>query len=436
MPREMDDVHGRNHTAPNNPPRPLVEHHRQHCGPIGARASARIAIASGRSPGHGRGSAGYETGQERSIVAGVDHLRATLYLLRPLLLVGAAAVLLVACERDVETVAQEARPVRTITVDQRDGGAPVVLTGRIEAEDEVALAFRISGRVIENNMKLGDRVQPGQIVARLEPHNQLNALRAAQASLAAANALLVRARNQFARQETLVRQGWTSKKAYDSAKQEMQVAQSQVEIAGAQVKDAQDLVSYTELKADGPGVLTEIGPRAGEVVQAGQMIVRLARDGGRDAVFDAPARLLRSAPKDGEITVNLADDAAVRTTGRVRAVAPQADPITRTFTIKVALKKPPDAMRLGATVNGHIQLKADAVIEIPATALVKADRDSAVWIVDASSLTVSMRPVDIVRYDPEKILISRGLEPGQIVVTAGVHALHPGQKIRLLEPRP
>jgi RND family efflux transporter MFP subunit len=206
----------------------------------------------------------------------VDHLRATLYLLRPLLLVGAAAVLLVACERDVETVAQEARPVRTITVDQRDGGAPVVLTGRIEAEDEVALAFRISGRVIENNMKLGDRVQPGQIVARLEPHNQLNALRAAQASLAAANALLVRARNQFARQETLVRQGWTSKKAYDSAKQEMQVAQSQVEIAGAQVKDAQDLVSYTELKADGPGVLTEIGPRAGEVVQAGQMIVRLA----------------------------------------------------------------------------------------------------------------------------------------------------------------
>jgi RND family efflux transporter MFP subunit len=366
----------------------------------------------------------------------VDHLRATLYLLRPLLLVGAAAVLLVACERDVETVAQEARPVRTITVDQRDGGAPVVLTGRIEAEDEVALAFRISGRAIENNMKLGDRVQPGQIVARLEPHNQLNALRAAQASLAAANALLVRARNQFARQETLVRQGWTSKKAYDSAKQEMQVAQSQVEIAGAQVKDAQDLVSYTELKADGPGVLTEIGPRAGEVVQAGQMIVRLARDGGRDAVFDAPARLLRSAPKDGEITVNLADDAAVRTTGRVRAVAPQADPITRTFTIKVALKKPPDAMRLGATVNGHIQLKADAVIEIPATALVKADRDSAVWIVDASSLTVSMRPVDIVRYDPEKILISRGLEPGQIVVTAGVHALHPGQKIRLLEPRP
>jgi RND family efflux transporter MFP subunit len=361
---------------------------------------------------------------------------ARLCLLRPLVVTAATVVLLAACERDAETVAQEARPVRTVTVDKREGGTPVVLTGRIEAENEAALAFRISGLVIENNMKLGDRVQPGQIIARLEPHNELNALRTAQASLAAANALFVRARNHFARQETLVRQGWTSKKAYDEAKQELQAAQSQVETARAQLKVAQDVVSYTELKADGPGVLTEIGPRAGEVVQAGQMVVRLARDGGRDAVFDAPARLLRSAPKDGEVAVSLADDAAVRTTGRVRAVAPQADPVTRTFTIKVGLKKPPDAMRLGATVNGHIHLKADAVIEIPATALVKADREPAVWVVDASSMTVSMRPVDIVRYDPEKILISRGLDAGEIVVTAGVHALHPGQKIRLLELQP
>jgi RND family efflux transporter MFP subunit len=366
----------------------------------------------------------------------LHHLRATLLAPWLPIVMAAGATLLVACEREVETVAQEARPVRTITVDKRDGGAPVILTGRIEAEDEAALAFRIAGRVIENTMKLGDRVRPGQVVARLEPHNELNALRAAQASLAAANALLVRSRNHFARQETLVKQGWTSKKAYDAARQELQAAQSQVETAGAQVKVAQDLVSYTELKADGPGVLTEIGPRAGEVVQAGQAIVRLARDGGRDAVFDVPARLLRSAPRDGEIAVSLADDTGVRTTGRVRAVAPQADPVTRTFTIKVALKKPPDAMRLGATVNGHIQLKADAAIEIPATALVKADREPAVWIVDASSLTVSMRPVDVGRYDPDKVLISRGLDAGEIVVTAGVHALHPGQKIRLLEPSP
>jgi RND family efflux transporter MFP subunit len=352
------------------------------------------------------------------------------------ILIALTAALLVACEREVETTAPEIRPVRTITVDKRDAGLPVVLTGRIEAQDDVALAFRISGRIVETKWRLGDRVRPGQIVARLEPHNELNALRSAQASLAAAKAQLVRARNQFARQETLLTQGHTTRVNFDQAKQELQAAQSQVDTAEAQVKIAQDMVGYTELKADGPGVLTDIGPGVGEVVQAGQMIVRLARDGGRDAVFDAPAQLLRSASKDAEVTVTLADDASVQVEGWVREVAPQADPVTRTFKVKVGLKMPPDTMRLGSTVNGHIRKNPEAIIEIPATALVKENRDPAVWIVDASTLTVSMRGVDVARHEPEKVVISRGLEPGEIVVTAGVHALHPGQKIRLLGSQP
>jgi RND family efflux transporter MFP subunit len=351
-------------------------------------------------------------------------------------LIALTASSLVACEGEVETAAQETRPVRTITVDKRNTDVPVLLTGRIEAEDEPVLAFRLSGRVVENNLKIGDRVRPGQLLARLEPHNELNAVRAAEASLAAAKALLVRTRNHFSRQETLLRQGHTTRTNYDHAKQEMQSAQSQVDTAEAQLKVARDQLSYTELKADGPGVLTAVGPRAGEVVQAGQMIARLARDGGRDAVFDAPARLLRSASKDTEITVSLPDDPTVKTAGRVRAVSPQADPVTRTFKVKVGLKKPPAAMLLGATVNGHLRMNADAAIEIPATALIRSNRDPAVWIVDASTLTVSMRAVDVVRHEPETVVISRGLAPGEIVVTAGVHALHPGQKIRLLGSPP
>jgi RND family efflux transporter MFP subunit len=350
----------------------------------------------------------------------------------PAVLATIAVAALAACEREAETVTPESRPVRTITVDKRSAAAPVILTGHIEAADQAALAFRISGRIVESKLKLGGRVRPGQVVARLDPHKELNALRTAQAAVAAAEAQLVRARNHFARQESLVAQGWSPKKKFDEAKQELQAAQSQVDTAEAQLKIAKDVVSYTELKADGPGVLTEIGPGAGEVVQAGQMIVRLARDGGRDAVFDAPARLLRSASKDDEVVVSLADDATVRTTGRAREVAPQADPVTRTFKIKVGLKKPPAAMRLGATVNGHIRPNAELIIEIPATALVKGNRAPAVWIVNASTLTVSMRAVDVARHEPDKVVISRGLDPGEVVVIAGVHSLHPGQKIRLL----
>ena len=132
------------------------------------------------------------------------------------------------------------------------------------------------------------------------------------------------------------------------------------------------------------------------------------------------------------ITVSLTDDPTVTTTGRVREVSPQADPVTRTFEVKVGLTDPPAAMRLGATVVGQLQLDTAPVIEIPATALTEFDRQPAVWVVDPSRLTVSLRNVEVLRHDPATVAISEGLDTGEIVVTAGIQALHPGQKIRLL----
>jgi len=344
----------------------------------------------------------------------------------------APALLLVACQREAETAAPAARPVRTITVEKRTAGVPLSFSGRIEAEDEVALAFRISGRLLESNGKLGDRVQPGQVMARLESQNELNALRQAQAGLAAAQGQLTQARNHFDRQETLLAQGWTTRANYDVATQARQTAQSQVDAAEAQLKTAHDLVSFTELTADAPGVITAIGPSAGEVVQAGQMMFRLARQEGRDAVFDVPAQLIRSAPSDPQITVSLADDPTVTARGRVREVAAQANAVTRTFEVKVGLTEPPPAMRLGATVIGRLETNAGPIIEIPATALTRSNQQPAVWIVDPASRTVSMRNVDVLRFEQAKVVVSQGLDSGEIVVTAGVQALHPGQKIRLL----
>src|SRR5215469_13091823 len=255
-----------------------------------------------------------------------------------------APTLLTACHRETETAAPVVRPVRTVTIEKSKAGTQLTFTGRIEAEDEVSLSFRIGGRLLENNGKLGDRVQTGQIVARLESQNEMNGLRQAQAALAAAQGQLVQARNQFERQQTLFAQGWTTNVNFDQAKQAHQTAQSQVDAAEAQLKIAHDQVSFTELKADAPGVLTAIGPAAGEVVQPGQSIVRLARKDGRDAVFDIPAQTIRTAPANPEITVNLTDDPSVTARGRVREVAPQANPVTRTFEVKVGLTDPPPAM--------------------------------------------------------------------------------------------
>nr|WP_028161482.1 efflux RND transporter periplasmic adaptor subunit [Bradyrhizobium elkanii] len=345
----------------------------------------------------------------------------------------ASSLVLAACERETETAAAPTpRPVRTITVVKRETGTPLTFTGRIEAEDEVSVAFRISGRLLANDTKLGDRVKAGQVLAQLESQNEMNGLRQAQAALAAAQGQLTQARNHFDRQQTLLAQGWTTQANFDVASKAQQTAQSQVDAAEAQLKSAHDLVSFTELQADAPGVITATGPRAGEVVQAGQMIARIARQDGRDAVFDVPAQLIRSASPNPQITVRLTDDPKVTAQGRIREVAEQANPVTRTFEVKVGLTDPPAAMRLGATVVGQVQTNAGPMIEIPSTALTRMNQQPAVWIVDPSTSTASIRNVDVARFDEAQAVISQGLDTGEIVVTAGVQALHPGQKVRVL----
>jgi len=348
-------------------------------------------------------------------------------------LAAALSLPVIACRSEPPQAAPEIRPVRTVTIEKRDTGVPVVLTGSIRAQDEAPLAFRVSGRMIERRVNLGDRVQRGQVVARLETQNEQNALRQARANLAAAQGQLTNARNNLRRLEPLAARGAASQAELDQGRESFQTAQSQVEAADAQVKFAQDQLGFTELTADAPGVITAVGAEPGEVVSAGRMIVSLARLGARDAVFDVPGPVIRSAPKDPKVTVTLQEDPAVMTVGRVREVAPQADPVTRTFEVKVGLTDPPTAMRLGATVSGRMDVDPAAVIDIPASALTTTNKQPAVWIVDPATSTVSLRPIDVLRFDPDAVVVSKGLAPGDVVVTAGVQALYPGQKVRLLQ---
>jgi membrane fusion protein, multidrug efflux system len=326
----------------------------------------------------------------------------------------------------------EARPVRTITVEHKADGGMVSLTGQIRAKDQVALAFRLDGRMIERPVNVGDVVKAGQVVAHLDPQNQQNSLRSAQADLASAEAVLTQARLAFGRQQKLLADGWTTRARFDDAEQALATAQAQVDSAQAHVRIAQDQLSYTDLLADAPGAVTAVGAEPGEVVRAGQMVVQLARQGGRDAVFDVPEQLIRTGPRDPVVEVALTNDPQVKASGRVREVAPQANATTRTFQVKVGLIDPPEALSLGSTVTGSIKLSAPSGVEVPASVLTEADGRPAVWVVDPQSQSVSLRNVDVLRYDPASVVVSQGLEAGEIVVTAGVQTLRPGQKVRLL----
>jgi RND family efflux transporter MFP subunit len=201
------------------------------------------------------------------------------------------------CDKPAPPTSQ-ARPVRTVAVEGGAEGETVSLTGQVRAKDEVSLAFRLNGRMIERPANVGDVLKAGQVVARLDPQIEQNGLDTARANLASVEAVLTQARLTFGRQQQLVKDGWTSQANFDAAQQKLLTAQGQVEAAQAQVRTAQDQLSYTDLLADGPGAVTAVGAEPGDVVQAGKMIVQVARQGGRDAVFDVPEEAIRTGPRD------------------------------------------------------------------------------------------------------------------------------------------
>jgi RND family efflux transporter MFP subunit len=345
----------------------------------------------------------------------------------------AAAVALSACRRAEEPPPPEIRPVRAMTVDKQARDDTVALTGTVQARTETNLSFRIDGRLIERLVGVGDVVRTGQVVARLDPENEESALQAAQAQLVGARARLVETRNNYERLKGLVAENAISRAAFESAEANFRAAESAVEAGQAQVTLSQNRLSYTRLVSNVAGVVALAPVEPGEVVPAGRPVLEVANEGAREAVFDVPAAIKDVAPANPEITVSLTADPRVTAKGRVRETSPRADPVTGTFKVRVALADAPAAMRLGSTVLGRMRTEAGTGIAIPASALVRADRQSAVWLFDPKTQTVAQRTIEVARLDPSSVTVAAGLQPGDIVVTAGVQALRPGMKVRLLE---
>jgi RND family efflux transporter MFP subunit len=340
---------------------------------------------------------------------------------------------LVSCRNADDAIPPEVRPIRVTTIESRAIGDTIALTGRVQAQTEVNESFRIGGRLIERNVEVGDTVRPGQVLARLDPQNEESGLQAARAQLVAAQAQLVEARNNHQRMRDLVAENAVSRAAFDQAVAVLQTVESQVDSARANVSLAENRLSYTQLLATTAGVVTARGAEPGEVVGAGSMVVQVAREGARDAVFDVPAQVKDSAGRNAGITVALVDDARITATGVVREVSPRADPVTGTFAIRVQLKDPPPSMRLGSTVTGRVKLDAAPTIQIPATALMRADGGVAVWVYDPAAGTVATRSITVAGSSQTTVQVASGLNPGDVVVTAGAQALRPGQKVRPLE---
>ena len=333
-----------------------------------------------------------------------------------------------------KTVAQapETTLVRALRVEPRQIDDARSAIGEIRPRHESDLGFRLSGKIISRPVETGALVRKGDLLATIEDEDYRNRVRSAETDLATAEAVFVEARANERRLGSLFKKRYTSAVNYEASVKSLRSAEAKLESARIALQMAKDQLGYTQLRAEFDGIVTETGAESGQFVNVGQMVVRLADPKTLDAVFSIAESVFANSPA-GElprVVVTLLSNPGIRTFGQVREISPVADAATRTFRVKVALENPPAAMRFGASVAGRIDRPAESVVVLPGGALFDLGGKPAVWVVGANS-EVSLRPVSVARFEIDRVVIGKGLNQGDIVVTAGVNRLHEQQKVRL-----
>ncbi len=343
----------------------------------------------------------------------------------------AAVFLLAACSKP----APPEEPIRavkitTVGLDSMRSGAE--FAGEVRARIESRLGFRVGGKIVRRQAELGQRVKPGDVLAQLDPQDYQLAAQAASAQVAAARTNRDLAAADFKRYKELRDQNFISGAELERRESTLKAAQAQLEQAQAQLSGQGNQAAYTRLVADVAGVVTAVEAEPGQVVTAGTPVVRIAQDGPRDVVFAVPEDRVALIKTGSGVDVRLWSTNATFK-GVVREVAASADPITRTFGVKVSLDVK-DAVALGTTVTVAPQAfdhSGVQVIKLPTSAFRQDGKQSAVWVLEPASMTVRLQPVQIATADGNEVVVAGGLQPGMRVVVAGVHVLSPGQKVTI-----
>jgi RND family efflux transporter MFP subunit len=325
------------------------------------------------------------------------------------------------------------RPVLTMMAEPA-GARAVSFSGTIQPRYQTELGFRVLGRIVARNVGVGDLVKPGQILAQLDPVVLDLAVRSSEAELAKAQSQLSNAAAAETRGATLFERKVTTQADFDALKQAREAAAASVQQAEANLAKAREQRGYAMLSSDLDGVVTTTDAEVGQTVSPGQRVMTLARTDARDAVVDLPEEVTQSLAAGAPFAIELQADPSIKTTGKVREIAPQSDAVTRTRRVRITLDEFTPAFRLGATISATPRaLPSDSLIGLPASALLDRDGRTFVWVVDPTARTVRTVPVEIAHRDEHGARISGGLETGARVVVAGVHSLAEGQAVKIDE---
>jgi len=352
-------------------------------------------------------------------------------LLKLLTALGLAAVMtMTACSKKIEKT-EDVRPVRAVQAVLEGSDIATEFSGEVRPRIESRLGFRVPGKIVARKVDVGTTVKRGQVLMQLDPQDLLLGQAQAKAGLSAAESNRDLAKAELKRYQELRDKSFVAQAVLDAKETAFKAAQASYDQAKAGLSNQTNQASYASLVADVDGVVTGIDAEVGQVVAAGTPVVRVAKMGELDVVVGIPEDKINGIRRMSDVKVRMWANQGQIIAAKLRELSPIADPVTRTFTAKVALSPEAKDVRLGMTAMVSFGMKnPQAMIRLPLTALLQDKNAHSVWVVDAGM--VKLVPVALGGTAGEDVLIASGLNAGQMVVTAGVNLLKSGQKVKIL----
>ncbi|WLP57502.1 efflux RND transporter periplasmic adaptor subunit [Agrobacterium fabrum] len=348
--------------------------------------------------------------------------------------VAGALSLLASCSEEKKAEAPDVvRPVKVAEIGAPDEGRKLIYSGAVKARTEMNLGFRVSGKITERLVNVGDHVSPGAVLARLDPVDYKLAVTRAEADLSSARKQVEITDLAYRRAQTLAAQNATSQSALEQASLSRDQAVSSRQSAESALEQARNQVAYSDLKSDQKGIVTTVSADVGQVVSAGTPVVTVAVDGEKEVQIAVPEMDVSHFQPGKQVSASFWAANTSVLTGKVREVAQSADPQSRTFSVRVSL---PEDQRVLLGMTATIEAKADNAVpafSVPLAALGEKDGKKVVWVVDRQKGTVSSRPVEVVDFSDDGARISKGLSTGVLVVSAGTQFMREDMKVRLPE---
>ncbi len=307
-----------------------------------------------------------------------------------------------------------------------------IYSGDVHARFESQLGFRVAGKIRTRFVDVGNHVEAGQAIAELDPLDLKLQVASATATLTSARASRDLAQSEFNRYQSLLEKHYISRTQFDTQVNTLKAAQAQVQQAEAALSVAKNQAEYTTLRADHAGAITTINAEAGQVVTAGQPVATLARDGAIEVEIAIPENRISQYQVGSRAIVEAWAASGTRLDATLREIAPEADAVSRTYRIRVALDDTGanGALRLGQTARVYfVSPAAGSQTVVPLTALDQHDGSANVWVVDARTHQVHTTPVNVATYREQAAVIDRGIAEDAWIVTAGVHKLREGEVV-------